>query len=377
MLLLCADDGTCRLADGLPLTAAVPGECTVLLPPSWCSITEVAVGPGEAALLRKTLPWRLEETLLVPVESLHFAHGDVVDGRSAVVVVDRLAVEQLRQQLAADGFIMTAAHAPTALLPWQPRQWTLWVDDGDRTLVRYGWHAGFVCDAASLVAALGVLHNEQQEWPQAIVCLGSAERAAVLQAMLPVSLQPLVVVRKPPAWDALVAAGTPVNVMQGALAPPLPWRRWWQHWRAAALVAAALLLADIGITLVERWRLVDGRAIVEQRIADEFRRWQRDGAMVDPVLQLQALLTARGGGSQRLLPLLTRTVPALQSAAVGVQALDYDASSGELQLDVHSSTGFAAIERLRAALQATGLQAELVGSTSDGNASRARLRVLP
>lgn len=136
-------------------------------------------------------------------------------------------------------------------------------------------------------------------------------------------------------------------------------------------------MADISITLVERWCLVGAQASVELRIADEFRCWQHDGAMVDPVLQLQALLTVRSGAGQSLLPILTQMVPALQSAAVAVQALDYDASSGELQLDVQSVDGFAAIERLRAALQAAGLQAELVGSTSDGAASRARLRVLP
>ena len=377
MLLRCTDAGHCSLADGRPLTAAEPGECTVLLPALWCSITDVAVGPGEAALLRKTLPWRLEEVLLVPAEELHFAHGEVIEGRSAVVVADARAVARLRDQLAQDGFTVTAAYAELAVLPWQPHQWTLWADDDERWLVRHGRHAAFACDAAALVAALGVLNNEQQAWPQAIVCHASAERAAALQAQLPVSLQPLLVVRKPPGWDALVAAAAPVNVMQGALAPPLPWRRWWQQWRAAAMVAAALLMADIGITLIERWRLDDAQTSEELRIADEFRRWQPEGAMVDPVLQLQALLAARGGGGQTLLPLLTQMVPALQSAAVAVQALDYDASSGELQLDVQSATGFTAIERLRAALQAAGLQAELVGSTSEGVASRARLRVLP
>lgn len=378
MLLRANDHGDLMLADGSPLPSSpFAGPCALLLSPSLCSITAVDVGAGEARLLRKTLPWRLEDSLLETPQTLHFAHGDVSDGRAAVTLTRRSALDQLRRIAQACGLVPHTAIAELSLVPWQPRQWTLWMHDvaTQRVLVRHGWHHGFVCEVGNLADALAVLHNEQQAWPSEIVLYGTQAHYADIRQRLPLSLQSLVVLRRQPAWDELFAASNQAcNVLQGSYAPPLPWQRWWRQWRVAALLLAALLVVDVVATVVNTSRLQSQQAAAKQQLIDEFRRVQPQGAVVDPLRQLQQLLVT-GGGSHALMPLLTRMAPALRSDnSVSVDLLDFDGTNGTLQLDLHSQS-LAAIEGLRGKLQATGLTVDLLGSASEAGTSRARLRI--
>ena len=115
--------------------------------------------------------------------------------------------------------------------------------------------------------------------------------------------------------------------------------------------------------------------LVDETVA-LYRQAQPQGELVDPVLQLQQLVSASGGSEQRLLPLLSRMAPVLATEPGStVEALDFDAATGELQVELRSS-GLSVIESLRSKLQAAGLVAELVGSSSEGNTNRSRLRVV-
>ncbi|HTR00277.1 MAG TPA: type II secretion system protein GspL [Candidatus Acidoferrum sp.] len=387
MLLRISDRGDLLTGDGLSLLASLPTSLpvsmagqpvTVLLPPSLSSITELEVGAGEARLLRKTLPWRLEDTLLAPVETVHFAHGAMDAGRVAVVVTDRHALDLLRTVTATHGVQPQTAQAELSLIPWQQGQWTLWLSQQSpaRVLVRHGWHRGFACDTGNLAQALTLLHNEQQAWPAQIVLYGTQQQYNEIRQLLPSSLQPLLLLRRAPAWDELAAAAPMAcNVLQGAYAPPLPWQRWWRQWRLVAALAATLVLADAGITLANIWRLQSQQAVVQRQLVEQFRHVQPQGAMVDPLAQVRQAL-AQSGGQHALLPLLTQMAPALAGEqGVNVDLLDFDAISGALQLDVHSQS-LAAIDSLRGKLQRAGLGVDLVGSSSEGGNSRARLRVV-
>jgi type II secretion system protein L len=380
VLLRANDQGELMLADGSPLSSSpAAGLCTLLLPASLCSITAVDVGAGEARLLRKTLPWRLEDTLLEAPETLHFAHGDVSEGRAAITLARRSALDQLRRIALACGLVPQTAVAELSLVPWQRGQWTLWLHDliAHRVLVRHGWHQGFVCEVGNLADALSALHNEQQAWPAEIVLYGTQAQYADIRQRLPLSLQPLLVLRRPAAWEELFATSNPAcNVLQGAYAPPLPWQRWWRQWRVAALLLAATVSVDAAATLINTGRLQAQQTAAKQQIIGELRRVQPQGAVVDPLRQLQQLAAA-GGGAHALLPLLTRMAPALRGeSGITVELLDFDGATGTLQLDVHGQN-LAAIENLRGKLQATGLAVDLLGSASEAGTSRARLRVAP
>lgn len=357
------------------LASAAELPTTVLLPAAICSIAEVTVGPGEAAHLRKTLPWRLEESLLVSPDSLHFAHGEVVQGRVAVTLTDMAALEHVRQRFVESELPLQAACSELSLVPWQSGQWTLWLHElqGSTVLVRSGWHQGFACELSNLAATLTLLHNEQQAWPEAIVCYGTQQQFEAVHRLLPPTLQSQLVLRKPPSWEQLLESA-PCNVMQGRFAPPLPWSRWWQVWRWPAYAAVALLVLDAAAVGLSTLQLRAMQAAVQAQIVEEFRRVQPEGALVDPLLQLQQLVSQ--GGDHHLMPLLTHMAAVLKTQQqVAVDQLDFDGSSGALQLDVRAQA-LANIEALRSGLQNAGLAVELLGSSSEGNSSRARLKVV-
>ena len=107
-----------------------------------------------------------------------------------------------------------------------------------------------------------------------------------------------------------------------------------------------------------------------------YRSVAPDGAVVDPRLQLEQAIVALGGSAHPgFLTLLSRMQPVLAALPQArVASFDYDGSSGELQFTVETQD-FAAAETLRSRLQELGLNAELLGSTSDGANSRTRLKV--
>lgn len=388
MLLRCVDVMHARLDDGRILPIAETAASSVsptdsgpllVLPAELCGIHELSVSREEARLLHRTLPWRLEESVLTDCEQLHVSASALVDGRVAVSYVARDALNGILQHCADAGIAPMQAYAELGLIPWQPGQWSLWLeDDGDdvRVLVRHGWHRGFVCGQDNVGSALQVVSNEQQGWPQQVVVYGTAAQFEAVHEALPPSLQALLVLRRAPAWSELVAAQSlRCNVLQGDFAPPLPWRRWWQQWRVAALLLVALVAADGLFTLLETSRIRAAEAALQQELVTLFRSAVPQGQLVDPVAQLRAVVTQAGGNQQALLPLLTLLAPALQSAPdAQVQSLDFNAENGELQLQIRSGT-LAAAEALRGSIQALGLQADLLGSNSDGNGSRSRLRV--
>src|SRR5687767_4338266 len=109
VLLRCLDIGTYTLPDGQLLDAAglvamheklsissrnMNGhrdnstDYTLTIPAQKCLLTSVPVAKHEAALLRKTLPWVLEERLLEPAETQHFALGKIMGNTAAVCVVN-------------------------------------------------------------------------------------------------------------------------------------------------------------------------------------------------------------------------------------------------------------------------------------------------
>lgn len=391
MLLQILDALHVRLPDGrvvpiAELDAVVPGfvddeeSSTLILPAELCGITELTVSRDEARLLHKTLPWRLEEIVLTEAEQLHLGAAAVQEGRAAVSYIDKPVLAQILEHCAAAGVVPKQAYAELSLVPWQHGQWSLWLDDtasgGLRILAKHQSHRGFVCDADNVGSTLQIVSNEQQSWPEQIVVYGSQKQFDLVKRSVASSLQALLVLRRAPAWAELISSQTnSCNVLQGEFAPALPWRKWRGEWRIAATLVIALLLGDMIFTFAETRRINAETAQLSDQTTGLFRSAVPQGELVDAVAQLREQVTRAGGNGQMLLPLLTQMAPALQNAqGTQVQSMDFNADTGELQLQIQS-VDLGAAEALRSSLQSLGLQAELLGSSSDGAISRSRLRV--
>jgi general secretion pathway protein L len=352
----------------------------LLLPAARCLVTSVPVAPHERKHLEKTLPWTLEDTLLEPVELVHVAHGPVTQGRAPVSAISTAWLQECIAALRTAGLQPQSASSELFLLPWEGGQWTVALPAAGEAagiaLVRHGEHAGFACAEANLATALQLLLNEQDDAPQQVLVITENEDA-MDAARFPVLLQSRLAVQRQDLAQRAASTRLPsCNLLQGAFAPPLPWARWWREWRVAAVLLVGLLVSDLALTSYETLQIERAAARNEADILELYRSVQPDGRVVDARLQLEQALAAVGAaGQDGFLALLGRMAPALQSSpAARVQNLEYDASSGDLQLQV-LTRDYADAESLRAQLQQAGLQAELLGSSRDGNGNRTRLRV--
>ena len=389
MLLHCLDIGLYRNGDGplvdraaLSRLAGIQHQdpVTLVLPLRQCMVTELVVAAHEVRYLSRSLPWRFEEQLAAPVESLHFVTSPLAKGEDKVHVsaVPRQWLQAVLDDLATAGVLPQTAISESECLPWQEESWTLWLEGAVGELpaccvLRFGAHQAMLCSEQNLPLVLQTLADEQAALPHCILLCAEEGDAQRLQTSMPLTMQGLVE-RQP--RRKVVHPEVLCNLLQGSFAPRLPWRRWWQQWRVAALLLLALGLADMVLHAADLWRLQSQnenlRVAIQQHAADAL-----PGAeLADPLLQLRRAVTASGGGDHGgVLVLLTRMSPVFAANAdVRVQSLEYSHDSGELQLVLESS-GFTIVESLRASLQAQGLQAELLGSSSDGSRSRSRLRV--
>jgi general secretion pathway protein L len=177
--------------------------------------------------------------------------------------------------------------------------------------------------------------------------------------------------------DSAVSDSAPViDFLQGAYARTLPWRRWWLQWRPAALVFAAAIVVHLAVGGVQHHRLNKQNIALRQQIEDVYRTVEPRGVVNDPEVQLrrklQALQSRQGGA---VLPLLQQVGGALKSIeGIAVQNLTYSEHQGELRVSL-SASAFKDVEAVRAAIANTGLNAQLVGSNTDGDKTRAQLRV--
>jgi general secretion pathway protein L len=284
-------------------------------------------------------------------------------------------------ELSAAGIHPATVVPEILLLPWQKGQLSLFIENQTgaeaRCLIRFGECEGMACSLQNLQFVLQVLLNETAEAPENIVLFAHAETAAIVRQQLPPLLQSRVTLQPLLAWQTLATSNVDLNLLQGAFAPRLPWHHWWRQWRLVAMLLVGLLITDVVATTLQAAKVRQATAAIDEQIVDLFRSVQPDAAIVDPRLQLERAVTALGGRTHEgLTELLDRMAPALEaSPAIQVQNLDYNSSTGELQL-VIVSEGFAAAEALRAGLQSLGLEAELLGSSSEGTSSRSRLRVV-
>ncbi|HEY0963933.1 MAG TPA: type II secretion system protein GspL [Pseudomonadales bacterium] len=359
----------------------------LLLPAPRCLVASVPVAPHERRHLAKTLPWSLEERLIEPVEQVHVAHGEVDGGSAPVSAINAAWLQQRIDALHAAGLRPQSACSELFLLPWEEGQWTVWMpaqDEGvvgmaglaDLAIVRFGAHAGLACSRANLATVLQLLLNEHGAAPRQVLVIGDGAGASDA-SLFPVLLQARLTVQQESRAQLASPMHMPAcNLLQGRFAPPLPWARWWREWRVAAALLFGLLLGDLAMTAIDTARLERAATVNDEAILALYRSVQPDGVVVDARLQLEQALAAVGAaGQESFLALLGRMAPALQATPdARVQNLDYDGTSGDLQLQVLTKD-YTDAENLRAQLQQLGLQAEMLGSSRDAGGNRTRLRV--
>ena len=387
--------GRGSLADAAPLARGrrvlllVPGEAVLL--------GQAAMPSRKPAEIARALPYALEEWLLEPPETQHFAWQRTVSGVAAAVVA-RATIEHWLACLGEAGIEPDLLLPDTLALPWTAGRWSLFCESSDpdaHVLVRSGLHDGLVCTRANLPLVLAALLERTPEAarPSGIDVWGyvddardaspsasAGDPARSLDAVMG-DLHLPVTRHRPSAalLDLAVEAALPAdfNLLQGSYAPRRAQARRSGPRRAVAIAAALWLFSAFTYAGVHAAILVRESRVLQDAIDTVFRAAvPGEHRIVDARVQLQQALSAaeHGRGAGGPIELLAAIADAhLDAAGVRLQRIEY--RDGKLDLTLQADRA-AALEAAQHALTAQGLNAELRDVGSVGDHAQGRIHII-
>jgi general secretion pathway protein L len=393
--LVCNDDGQVIVnpvsGELVQAAAMCAGRRVAVIVPATEAIATDSDAPAKsAAKLAQVVPFALEERVADEVENLHFAIGErsSAGARVPVVVVARARVDAWLADLRAAGLAPAAIYSAATLLPSMPGQMIALLD-GDTLIVRVDEAPPLVLPALSVrdafemalatqvsavaglePAPLGLLiysgHDEWQAHQHEIDALRERFTGVKVQ-LLPSG--PISVLA--PA----AAAGDAVNILQGAFATTMPGEVRWRSWRAAAMLAGALIVLHIGARFFELSRLDKNETALDTSIEEAFRAampGQQNATNARRRVE-QRLAEVRSGSGGALLPALSALATARSAApAATIEGITF--RDGNVQLRI-SAPDAAALDAIGQQLRAAKWQADILGGSASGDNYRGSMQI--
>lgn len=371
--------------DSEALAASVgPGHHTALLILGGPQVTtrQLSYSEQEKKHLRHLLPFQLEETVIGDIHQYHVALSAPRDGQVAVAYTEKTRLRHLFDELAAANIEVARCLPSIFLLPLPSgpdgeSAWALHNLEG-QILVRHAAGEGFVVTASHLSQALELLLTAEQRTNNLPELQLSASSEAYLQQLiqaLPNALAGQVINSQVRDLSPADAANDSLNLCQGEFSQRLPIERWWRAGRGLIIATAVALLVYIGTLVLDIYQLQQDNLDTRRQIEQVFRTLVPTGPANDPERRLNIMLRdmqPEASGSAAV-SMLAQVLPQLNSE-INVRGIHYTASSDELNLNVQAET-FNTIESLRGAIAASGLQAELLSASAQGNTHSARLNI--
>jgi general secretion pathway protein L len=219
--------------------------------------------------------------------------------------------------------------------------------------------------------------QEKQNAPVGLTLIhppaGFNQAAWNAQLKLPLNIQ------KQDFWAGYHEALPELNLLQGGFAPSRQMQEMLPGLRPAAIMLAIWLAGSLAFSAWEWWQLSSEHKNLKQEMTKVFRQAFPDAqVVVDPALQMQRLLSDLQGksgksGQADALPLLGKLAPVMQAhPQIKLRGIQYD--EARLTVDL-SLPDFQAMETLKNAFIARGMQVETVGANSTAAGIEGRLRL--
>jgi general secretion pathway protein L len=361
---------------GRRVCALVPGADVLLAEP------ELPAKAG--AKLAQLVPYALEEHLADDIDDLQFAIGKSVGdtSRTRVAVVARTLLNDWLATLRAAGINPDALYADSDLLPENPGQAVVLLEEGGVFVRPPGASAvtlpadalGQALDIAALQAdtasgARGlILYTGAAEWQQ-----HSAQVEAVRPQFDGIKIQLLT--GGPLALFAQqLPAGSAINLLQGDYTPKSGAAVGWQAWRVAAMLLVALVVLHIGGKAAQLHFLKSREHQVDASIRDTVRAaMPGDPNLLDARKRMEQRLAAARGAGTGLLPALQALAQARDATpGTSLQSLNFHNGAVEMKL---SAPDASSLDHLNQALRSNGWQADLLGGNNTGAGYEGRIQV--
>ena len=358
----------------------------LLVPGSEVALAEPELPLRGGARVAQAVPFALEEHLASDVDALHFAIGSRAD--SAMRHAGRRGCARAHGSLAAEpvsrpGLAPQAAYADSAVVPAMPTGCTLLLDES-ALYVRRADAMPFVLDAEPLATALDIALGQPAdegtpgEHVTFFVSPGEYEANRDLIEGLrarTASLQvKLMTEGALPVLAAQAVGANAVNLLQGTYAPRRSASGGLQRWRLPAALAAACLLAFLGVQALSLWKLSRAEKRLDAQITEVFQQALPGQPVVDPRAQMQGVLGGGGSAQGALLPTLSVLAQALAGAPAGgkVEAINLRGDALDLRLVAPTVE---ALDGIKQAMARNGIDAELTSATPRGDVVEGRLQL--
>ena len=367
-----APAGAVREGSQRGLEGLAPAEDIIVWTPAAETLLLRARLPTRSsAKIVQALPYALEEQLIEPPESLHFAFAHEADGALAVAVTRRERMESWLAALAAAGLAPTRLAPVTLSLPLAEGAWTLSFVDGEIVL-RSGVRAGLGGPAELrppvwLHAALAEARSESGAPERILLVDAPADLdSAAWREGLGLPLEPM-----RPGEAAVPEA--PLDLLQQHYAPRARMAALKRAYVPAAALLAAWLLATLAFDAIEWARLSRSAGAAEEEMRTLLMKsFPETRAILDPAEQMRRGLedlSARSGVAAPgdMLSLLARAAPAIErESRLRVQGVEY----ADRALTIRLVASEADAESLARTLRARALEADVQRAGGE-----ARLRV--
>lgn len=352
----------------------------LILPASVVMLTRVKVPAGRSQKLRQMLRYAVEDKVMADPETLHVASATANVLGVAVAVLDHPWLTAVIAAFRAHGVIPRTAVVETLLPQLRPSAWTA-VWDGRQGFVRTAEYDGLTFDGGSAEEpplALRLKSEEARVTANAPSELWLFTRGGSQIPDLAAWSSALGMnVRHAGAWSALTDAsdtGPEFNLLQGEFAPASFRADWLPKLRPAAILAAAIIVIQLGASSLDWLMLSQEKTQLQQAMTAQYKAtFPESRAVVDAPRQMQSRLQELRGAagelsSADLVPMIARMTPQLDRS-VRVALMDF--SPGLLKLDlILPAAGMA--ESVRTQLQSGGLAVELQSIKTAGNGATAR-----
>jgi general secretion pathway protein L len=342
-------------------------------------LAEPELPPGSGGKLARAVPFAMEEQLTEDIDQLSFAIGRRrANGNTPVAVVSRSVLQGWISELSAVGIEPAALYADMALLPENPGQTVLWLEN-ERLAVRRPGMLPFAVELSPLTEALivaGVIADplESAEVPKelenAILYVTREDWARVqdeFEGLLEKfeSLKIQILTDGPLPWLAR-QLGNPesVNLLQGDFARGTDYGERWREWRTAAVLAGVLLAVHLTAQALQIRKANHDSAVLDGQMSQIFSIAMPGDKMVDPRRQMQTQLDRirkSGAGPQYFLHTLQVLGGALASSPKAtIESMSYREHSLDVKL---TAPDLAALSTISQAVGKQGLTGEIKSST--------------
>ncbi len=355
-----------------------PGNVVVLAPGEHVLSVSCQVPGRSVGQMRRALPYAVEEFIAGEIERTHLANGPMRRGQPVHCgLIDEGILEDWLECLAALGIRPGHLVSEAELLPVEPGSASVLIENGHAVLRTLDQAA--TIDRGNLVPVLTTLDLDKLT-----VIDGSLSDIETSQLDMPIERNDADVLQRGGegavlAWFAEIwrERRRGLNLLQGNYAPETPEDADNARWRGvAALGAAWLLLAFLGMTATGIWSSIqadalEGEALVLYRSVFP---GDRTATIQNVRRRMQARLGERPAAAGKRMIGFTGDLAAVMDASMTLVGMDYNEARGDFATEMFVKR-YDDVDRVRAALEARGLQAEIASAEQVEQGVRARLRL--